>query len=52
MRVPTPFSEPLDTYLVGGLIEDRSHLAHVVDIESRVEHLALTSVLIACNQSG
>ena len=50
MRMSTPLSEPLDTYLVGGLIEDWSHLSHVVDIESRIEHLALTSVLIACNQ--
>ena len=35
-------------YLMGHIVEDRSHLPHVVDIESWVEHLSLLLVGLTC----
>ena len=39
------------THLVRDIKEDRDHLPHVVDIERRVQELALTAVVVACMTS-
>ncbi len=39
--------ECICTHSVRDLVEDGRHIAHVVDVECWVEHLALTAVLFA-----
>ena len=38
--------------LVANFVEERRHVAHVVDGKHRVEHLALLAVVVPCNDNG